>query len=155
MQLRHLLVPVDFSERSAAALAYATELAARLGATIDVIHVWEPPAYVAPDMMISLAEEANQRTLVELARSEVSTELRKLLRTYEQRKDLQLRGRLEIGPVAETIVKTATEGAYDAIVMSTHGRTGLSRLVLGSVSEKVVRMAPCPVLTVPTLHQAT
>lgn len=149
MQLKRVLVPVDFSERSIAALAYAVKLAAEVGAQIDVLHVWEPPAYVAPDMMVTLTEEAGSRTIADLARSEVSVELRRLLREYETRAEIQIRGQLEIGPVAQTIVETAESCSCDLIVMATHGRTGLSRLVLGSVSEQVVRMASCPVLTVP------
>jgi nucleotide-binding universal stress UspA family protein len=73
--------------------------------------------------------------------------MQSLLDELERRDDLEVNGRLEIGPVAETIVHLADEGDYDLIIMVTHGRRGLSRLVLGSVAEQVVRLADCPVLT--------
>ena len=63
---------------------------------------------------------------------------------------VRAQGRLESGNVVDTILKVATTGKYDMVVMNTHGRSGLSRLLMGSKAEKVVRLAPCPVVTVPS-----
>ena len=147
MSFSRLLVPVDFSDRSVHALRYAVSFGRPFSAAIDVVHVWEPPAYVAPDMMVSLSEEAGHRTIAELARTEISREMKSLIEELEGRDDLEVQGRLEVGPVAETIVQLANDDEHDLIIMATHGRRGLSRLVLGSVAEQVVRLADCPVLT--------
>lgn len=147
MQIRRILVPVDFSERSVPALRYALDIAKEMGARVDVVHVWEPPAYVAPDMMVSLAEEDGDRTIAELARTEISKEMQRLLEELNERGDGGVKGRLEVGAVPKTIINLANSGEYDLVVIATHGRTGISRLVLGSVAEQVVRSAECPVLT--------
>jgi len=147
MSFRRMLVPVDFSDRSIHALDYAVGWGRLFGAAIDVLHVWEPPAYVAPDMMVGLSEEAGHRTIAELARSEISREMKGLLDDLERSEGLEVRGHLEVGPVADTIIERANSGDYDLVIMATHGRRGISRLVLGSVAEQVVRRAHCPVLT--------
>lgn len=152
MQIKRILVPVDFSDRSVSALRYTIDLARDVGAQVDVVHVWEPPAYVGPDMMVSLAEEEGHRSISELARSEISKEMQRLLDELEQEGGVKLCGKLEIGSVPKTILGLVNSGDYDLLVVATHGRTGLSRLVLGSVAEQLVRSANCPVLTLHGPH---
>ncbi len=149
-EIRRILVPVDFSACSRAALENAAVLAERLGASIDVLHVWEPLHYVGPEFLVGEPGEAGD-TLREAALTQAETEMElemdEFLSGFRQRE--LFRVRFESGEPHETIVKLATNERYDTIVMGTHGRSGLGHLPIGSVAEKVVRAAPCPVMTVP------
>jgi nucleotide-binding universal stress UspA family protein len=141
--LSRILVPIDFSPSSQAALEYASFLAARLGATLEVLHVWQPAGYVGPDTLALLPVSSGQAGWEE-ARQSVRREVERAL----PRGGAAAVGvRVEAGEPADTILAAASSGA-DLVVMGTHGRTGLARLLLGSVAEAVVRRATCPVLTV-------
>jgi nucleotide-binding universal stress UspA family protein len=70
------------------------------------------------------------------------------LRDVPEQSRKRVRARMDHGDTVGTILQAATSGAYDLVVMGTHGRTGLSAILMGSVAEKVVREAPCPVMTV-------
>jgi universal stress protein A len=142
--ISRILVPVDFSACSRAALEYATFLAARLGAAIDVLHVWEPPTFFSADVMI--AEGDRERTLAEFVRTHAGKRMEELLASIERR-GVRVRGRLATGSPVDTIITSASQG-YDVIVMGTHGHTGLRHLIAGNVTEKIVRRAPIPVLAV-------
>jgi nucleotide-binding universal stress UspA family protein len=147
-KVQRVLVPVDFSDCSRAALDYAALLAAEFGADIDVLHVWESPLYASPETMIYLGDRATQ-TLADFARTQAGKLMEELMAKLVLRQGVgRVQGRLESGRPFQVIVSVAQEGAYDLVVMGTHGRTGFSRLATGSVAERVVRMAPCPVLTV-------
>jgi universal stress protein A len=143
-QIRKILVPVDFSACSRAALDWAAQLAAKFEATIDVLHTWDTPPYVGPEVIIHVAGET-QQTLAQLGRQHAEKEMQHFLKSVEQ--PGVVRGRIEIGDPVDTIVRLAGEG-YDLIVMGTHGRGGITHILLGSVAEKVVRRAPCPVMTI-------
>jgi len=144
--IRQILVPIDFSESSRVAFEYAVDLARPFAASVDVIHVWEAPSFVP---LGTEAGEWNQ-SLVELVKKNAETALDEFIAAAVKR-DLTVRAsRAEPGSPALTIVEAAKTGHYDLIVMGTHGRTGLSRTLIGSVAERVVRHAPCPVLTVRT-----
>jgi nucleotide-binding universal stress UspA family protein len=136
MQIRRILVPVDFSSCSSAALEWAADLAERMGASVDLLHVW--------DGLYHRALEAEP--LAMFAHSELAKEMEVLLTNLESR-GIEAHGRLEQGSPREAIVRCASEWDYDLIIMGTHGRTGLAHFILGSVAENVVRRAPCPVLT--------
>ena len=142
--IRRILVPIDFSACSRAAIDYAAFLARSFEASIDLLHVREPPPLFSPEMVMLMPGD-RPGTLTEFAASPGGTECKSLLAELELLR-IPVRGRLESGPIAETVVEVADD--YDLIVMGTHGRTGLTRLVLGSVAEQVVRHARCPVLTV-------
>jgi nucleotide-binding universal stress UspA family protein len=139
INLRRILVPTDFSETSAAALRYAIELARRFAARVYLLNVADYPG---------LAGEADYPIgIVETMRNAAHDRLRRLL-AEQAIDDLQPDCATRIGLPAEEIVQFAHEHAIDLIVMGTHGREGVMRVVLGSVAETVVRRAPCPVLTV-------
>jgi nucleotide-binding universal stress UspA family protein len=143
--LDRILVPVDFSPPSDRAIRYATTLANRFGARVSVLHVVDDPFVTG-----AWQAEAFIANVPELL-----TELMMGARTQlgEIKKDLAAHGfdvdtAVITGPPARAIVDHASAGHFDLIVMGTHGRTGLSHALLGSVAERVVQKAPCPVLTV-------
>ena len=139
-----ILVPMDFSAPSDAALEYARTVAARFGASLHLLHVAEDPyralysaeAYV-PDVE-GLREELIAAAIGRLKDRLRSSDVRELEPTTEAL----------IGTPAWSIVEYAGAHDIDLIVMGTHGRGGMSHLLMGSVAERVVRTAPCPVLTV-------
>lgn len=136
MQLRQILCPVDFSECSLRAAEYAFGLAQRCRATVEIVHVWQPGGkgveFRGP-MSAYVGEEA-----------EVGRALERIRPSFA---DVACRHHLLIGDPADEIVTLAIEHQIDLIVIGTHGRTGLSRWILGSVAETILRKAPCPVLT--------
>ena len=139
-----IVVPTDFSSASQSALEYAIDLATRYGAVIDLLHVVEEPAYLAssPDgyfaglpALRDQMREDGQRQLA--ATAQVCTAANVPYDTA-----------IVSGRPATSIVQQAADRAADLIVMGTHGRSGLDHFILGSVAERVIRSAPCPVLTV-------
>ncbi|MBS1119387.1 MAG: Universal stress protein UspA [Deltaproteobacteria bacterium] len=137
-----ILVPTDLSEGGEYALDYACELAAKLGATIHLLNVIGVPGLGVPELGVALTTTVideilfeNQKALDALAAS---------------RRSIAPIGQvlLKTGDARDLINQTAKELGADLIVMGTHGRRGISRALLGSVAETVVRSAPCAVLTV-------
>jgi nucleotide-binding universal stress UspA family protein len=144
--LKNILVATDFGEASDAALRYGRELSGRFGATLHVLHVAENLAIssIGADGFLAMAPQQLQDEIEDTARVRLMEEL-----TDSDRS----------GPVTRPIVITAASPAsviidyakrhdIDVIVMGTHGRRALAHFLMGSVAERVVRMAPCPVLTV-------
>ena len=162
MAFTHVLVPTDFSEPANQALGYAREEAALHRAKVTLLHVQAPHTgtdvyYVSgsPESMpqggVDPALRMSARTVPEpvVIRNDPTegalTQLRDLIPDAGRGTwDVAL----VVGHPADAIVRIAQERGVDLIVMGTHGRTGLQHVLLGSVAEKVVRLAPCPVLTV-------
>jgi nucleotide-binding universal stress UspA family protein len=144
--MTRILCPVDFSDCSHAALAHALVLAERPGARLDVLHAYYMPARIQPGLLIWMA--GGPRPAWELAEQHARKELDGFLARHAP----DLRERVDIHVVHEdptsAILAFATAHRSTLIVMGTHGRRGMSRLMTGSVAERVVRHAPCPVLTV-------
>ncbi len=137
MNARIILVPTDFSTIGQTALDTATALARDKGAKLLIVHVQEPSlAYGGGEFYYGI-EEPNLRDLQTMLQEVVPGDP---LVAYEHR--------LMTGIPAEVIVHLAETEKADMIVLATHGRTGLSRLLMGSVAEAVVRNARCPVLSV-------
>jgi len=151
-QITRILVPIDFSPSSRAALEYATFLAGETGAALEVLHVWEPPGYVGPDTLALLPVAAGQPGW-EQTRLDVTREVDQFLAKAGVRPK-QVSVRVEAGEPSDKILSVASDGGADLLVMGTHGRTGLARLLIGSVAEAVVRRATCPVLTVRVASKA-
>lgn len=147
---RRVLAPVDFFVGSRAALDWALELAATFGAEVELLHVWQPPPFLMPDMLVTMPgrEEAVafDDYLGERARRELETYASRALGRHGE---VPVSMRVECGVPWQVIVQAAASGGHDLIVMGTHGRRGLEHLMLGSVAEAVLRRAPCPVLVVP------
>jgi universal stress protein A len=145
MAIRRILVPVDFSEDAINALAYARDFADRFGAELIILHVVEPIYYATPaDMYVT---SPNLSLLLDEQRKAATQQLARLAANLQQ-KGVRHRTVLKTGVPAQVIVDSAHRPGADLIVMSTHGRTGLAHILMGSVAEKVVRHADCPVLTV-------
>jgi universal stress protein A len=145
--ISRILVPVDFSEASRAALDYAATLARTFGATLDVLHVWEAPSF-APRASGLVSSGAGEPSLQDLIRRNADEALDGFSEEARKRGILVRSSRTEMGVPWHTIVNEARAGNYDLVVLGTHGRTGLPRVLLGSVAENVVRHAHCPVLSV-------
>jgi nucleotide-binding universal stress UspA family protein len=164
MAFTHVLVPTDFSDPASRALRYAAEEAALHRAKVTLLHVL--PTHAGTDVYhVGGAPETTRHTGYDpLAGARVGgppfSEPTVVRRdpgeaALSRLRDLVPDTRREAwavetasGPPADTIVRIAEERGVDLIVMGTHGRTGLQHMLLGSVAEKVVRTAPCPVLTV-------
>src|SRR6266446_6102255 len=145
MKIKRLLVPVDFSETSLEALDYAVDFAKPFRATLTVLFVVEPVYYATPTELYGPA--ANWAVLSGELQRIGRQQLAELAERLKKRR-VSCRTVLRTGTPYRIIVDEAKKQRADLIVMSTHGRTGLSHLVMGSVTEKVVRAATCPVLTV-------
>jgi nucleotide-binding universal stress UspA family protein len=147
--ITRILVPVDFSAHSDRALRYATSLANRFNAAIEVLHVVEDPFIIGawspeviapsiPELRAELVAAARKKLDdIQVAAVDQSGGFKKTVSTT-----------VSTGSAADSIKDYAQTGGFDLIVMGTHGRSGLSHALLGSVAERVVRTAPCPVMTV-------
>ena len=141
MQITRILVPTDFSVHADAAMRYALELARRFNATVHLLNVvedplaagvWSSEIYTAEiaGLQINLVRDAEKRLCASVPQNAGTV-------TCEVRR----------GPAAKQILEAARECGSDLIVMGTRGRTGVAHVLMGSVAEKVVRLASCPVLT--------
>ena len=144
MPIKQILVPVDFSEVSMQALDYAVELSKGFDADVAAVFVVEPLYYAAPPTAYGAATQVAM--LLDDQRKLGREQLAKLAEKMAKR-GVKCRTILQEGTPYERIAETAKKLKADLVVMATHGRTGLTHLLMGSVAEKVVRMAPCPVLT--------
>ena len=143
--IRKILVAVDFSECSERAADFARDFAAALGAKVGLIHVWCPAPF-SPMAALVTAPGGGRETLWEHVRRQIAPELAAIL---PDDGGSVLARRIEWGDPASGIVDECEREGYDLIILGTHGRTGLSHLVLGSVAEKVSRLSQRPVLIVP------
>src|SRR5262249_23649449 len=145
IRLKNVVVATDFSEPSNAALNYGRELARTFGASLRVVHVIEnvfATAVGVEGYFANLPELQNE--IEEAARKQLAAAI-----TDDDRRELNAEPVLLTSSTpALSIVSYAKESAADLLVMGTHGRGGLAHALLGSVAERVVRTAPCPVLTV-------
>ncbi len=144
LENRNILVPLDFSEFSQEALAYAVHLAGAFNGQLQLLHVVEryvTPEFYGPEPYIS--GESKDITTLE---AEALAELQKLF--VENHANAVSHGCfVKSGHVTKEILRFADENHSDLIVMATHGLTGLDHFLMGSVAEKIVRQAPCPVFT--------
>jgi nucleotide-binding universal stress UspA family protein len=141
LAIKNILHPTDFSEPAASACLFARALAKDHGARIILLHVVELPV-VGSAGMLPLPPPTPP-----IDREALKAQLRSIATANPE---LQIDCRLAENDPASAILDVARETGCDLIVMGTHRRTGLSRLLMGSVAEKVVRRATCPVLTVKT-----
>ena len=140
--ITRMLVPTDFGATSDLAVRYATELARKVGASIHLLHVIEEPAYSAAysDGYFVNAAELRQ-PLIDQAQ-------RRLAAAVKRCAPVPTTTDIQFGRPAQAIGEQALTRGTDLIIMGTHGRGVVAHLFVGSVAERVVRTAPCPVLTV-------
>ncbi len=148
MGIRHILVPIDYSENSKVALAYAAELAISFGASLDIVHVWDRPTYVTDAVMVQRPGEGH-KPIGELIRENAQKDMDEFMADITLPSGVPSQTRLLSGEPAATLVSELKKAEHDLVVLSTHGRTGFAHLLLGSIAEKLVRLSPVPVLTVP------
>jgi nucleotide-binding universal stress UspA family protein len=143
--INRILVPVDFSAHSDRAIEYAVTMGQHFGACVELFHVvedsirnggWGSEVYLSDLDGIRQRALDDAKARLEHCRSTLSAGRLPLVAT------------VRMGHVANTIVEYAKTIQADLVVMGTHGRTGLAHFIIGSVAERVVRLAPCPVLTV-------
>jgi nucleotide-binding universal stress UspA family protein len=145
MKIETLLLPTDFSECAEHALPYAAWLAHLTGARVICLHVIEPVVPVTG--YTGLIESAPLTDLSEQLEESAARELPKIAER-EEFAGLETEEMIVHGEAATEIVRVAKERQVDMIVISSHGRTGLGRIIFGSTAESVARHAPCPVLIV-------
>ena len=141
---KRIFCPVDFSDASRAAMEVAADLARRFGAELLLLHAYPVPGYTFPDgsvvasprMMQELADQAKRHL------EEWRTEAERLVGAP------RVSAETAIGEPAAEILEVARTRGAELVVMGTHGRTGLEHALMGSIAERVVRRAHCPVLTV-------
>ena len=142
-----ILAATDFSDDSKYALEYAEELARRFSAEILVMHVDQP---LAPVMVSELSPGLDVGAMNRIAEEQRLLAQRELDRITARLRDagLKPRGLLKVGAPFLEIINAAHSEGVDLIVLGTHGRSGLAHVLMGSVAERVVRKAHCPVLTI-------
>jgi nucleotide-binding universal stress UspA family protein len=135
MAQKTIVFPTDFSTASDAALVHAEALAKQTNARLLIVHVEEPPlAYGGGELYYGLPEPNSERILKMLEDVRPSDP------------SVPYAHRLTMGDPAGEVVRIASDEAAEMIILGTHGRTGMTRLLMGSVAEAIVRRAPCPVL---------
>lgn len=142
MQIRKILVPTDFSAHAEHAADLALDIAEKFQAEVCFFHVYDYPTYVLPDGALLPAADVVSNLM-----ADIQERLEQLRGKYAER-GVRIAAETRQGVPLPEIIKFAQECPADLIVMGTHGRTGIQHFLIGSVAEKVVRKAPCPVLTV-------
>ena len=140
--IERILIPVDFSEASVSAAEYGCALAARFGADVTLLNVYSPGVIALPDAVYAPTREESL-ALAHAAQAHVESLAAKL-----ERDGVIIHCEVVEGFAADAILAWTERKRPDLIVMGTHGRLGVSHLLLGSVAEHTVRHATCPVLTV-------
>jgi universal stress protein A len=149
MPIQHFLVPIDFSVYAEQALDYAIGLARTLNARLTVLHVIQPFPMTGVDMGVVLPVTSLRELEEEVQRS-MEAALARVTAAGLTGEHVVL-----YGVPFQEIVETAQARQVDLIVMGTHGRTGLLYVLLGSIAERVVRLAPCSVLVARTIDLAS
>lgn len=154
MVIARILVPTDFSDCSGAAFEYACELAKKLDAKVTLLHVWDVP-FLWPtvgDTLVTVPTE-EPMTVAQLVKKRASEELARFI-AQRGPEGVDVTARLEMGDPARVACDVAVQGGHDLIVVGTHGRSGLTRMLAGSVAEMITRHSAVPVLSVRTPDEA-
>jgi nucleotide-binding universal stress UspA family protein len=141
--IKKILVPLDFSPVSMHALEFATDLAKRYEAALDLVYAYQPIAYALPEGYVLITPDQLTEILAEFEKR-LADAKRSVLAAGIAQVDSEV---IDGYPIS-VILQRQEQRGHDLIVMGTHGRSGIKRLVLGSVAENVLRSAKCPVLLV-------
>jgi universal stress protein A len=145
-KIKKILAPTDLSDLSCVGLRYALEIGREQNAEV-IVYLTVP---LGEDWFPSSEGTNPERDYTAKDKAKLDEFLR--TRFSDQMKLVSVRQKVDVGAAAAAIVEAAEHEAVDMIIMSTHGRTGLGHILIGSVTEKVVERAPCPVLVVPRQH---
>jgi universal stress protein A len=146
-RLKKILVPVDYSDCSRVAMEYALFLAKRFDAEVEVLHVVEMPLH-GEEQTVVRPDTGKEQLLSELLMQEAVKTETEFFAPFARDATIPIERRLLKGRPGKVIVEAATQRGADLIVMGTHGRSGFERLIMGSVTERVLRSAHCPVVVV-------
>ena len=142
--IKRILVPTDFSDNSERAVRYAAELAEKFQSEVVLLHVVQDLALILPDAVMPIAVATpDLNNMIASAKTGLANLVASLNLAH-----LNPKVEVRVGNPPSEIVSAASDLKADLLCISTHGRTGLAHFLLGSVAEKIVRHAPCPVLTV-------
>lgn len=139
MKIQHILVPTDFAAASATALELGVQMARAFDAKLTLLHVWELPIYPYMDFMLNSAVISRIEDAATKGLARALEDLQKTMPSAQSK--------LKTGLPWQGILDAGDELGVDLVIMGTHGRHGISRLTLGSIAEKVVRLSKVPVLT--------
>jgi len=142
-----ILVPIDFSEHSKRTISYAMRTASRHGSTIYLLHVFQIPDYVVSPYARRKQNSAEVQSQLGAAEQEARENLEVFAQELSNR-GIKVQPYLRVGYPFDEIVLMANHFNVDLIIIGSHGRGGISRLLVGSTAERVVEHAPCPVLVV-------
>ncbi|MBK7580423.1 MAG: universal stress protein [Myxococcales bacterium] len=148
MRISRILVPVEYSESCLGALRLAADWATALGAGLEIIHVWDHPPHVPAEATVEHPPGVKQSLLTLIAEN-AAREMREFVAKANLPPSLAVSEHLESGDPAAAILVAVERHHADLVVISTHARRGFRHFLLGSVAERVVRLSPVPVLTVP------
>ena len=150
IDVNNILLPTDFSDCAAAALEYACDLAQRYDAKLSMLHVIHDPTLEVPDFGMGLAFPGYVENLPDRRKKvvEAANDALKNLSDACPQHSTAIEYHIKFGQPFKEVLKLAEEDSVDLIVMGTHGRAGLSHILLGSVAERVIQKANCPVMTV-------
>jgi len=137
-----IVVPTDFSDHSLRALPYAVSLAEKFRARLKVVFVSEPALQVADVAWVGIDERSMSQEHIQEARRNLERIALEQVPT-----DVPVDAEVLTGDAVEAVISYARDVNADLIIMATHGRGGISHMLMGSVAEQIVRKAPCPVLT--------
>ena len=157
--IKKILAPTDFSDVSARGVSYACSLAKEVGAEVIVINA------IKVDELMSVMRQLQDSPWARWEQAHILEERlvdrhKQLLDDFVKQQvpeagaDSKIRKVVEVGEPYAALIDLAKTEKVDVIVMSTHGRSGIPRMMLGSVTEKVLRSSPCPVLAIPSPHEA-
>lgn len=149
-EMRRVIVAVEFGANSEAVVETAASLAAPFGATVEILHAYDPSTYGASDEMRLNLPSGARPTLGEYLSTQAERSMAELLeKTAESRRGVRVTTRVMRGDPRRVVPRRARVSGADLIVVGTAGRRGLSRFLMGSVAEHIARAAPCAVLVVP------
>lgn len=147
--MQRILITTDLSDESQVAFSHGRLLAEKFGSEVDVLAIIEDPAHAA--MLYALDNPVlPSQEVQEQFKQKINTDLEKLVEKHLEGITTRCHVVEADQPVHDAIIDFLKEHGSDLIIIATHGRTGLKRLLIGSVAERVVRECPCPVLTVPS-----
>lgn len=154
MKVEKILVPVDFSVCSFLLTEKVSSFSRALGAEVHFLHAMEVPAGLKPDTIIHPESSTQGMKLVDYLTQEAESYMKRYM-TMSREAGVEAFFHLQEGPIIDTILQVAKSLRADLIMMGTHGRQGMTRMMLGSVAEEVIRQAEIPVMTIRSLHQPT